>query len=147
MGLRETMLELKRLVITEKLLECGGNVSACARKLEVSRTTLDRLRKELVIDVPKIRKYINRNYKYKLTLSQEQHLKELLTNGIDVRSLMIKYNVCKQLVYAVRNGRRRSDDNAKANSGRHNDISGVPTGKSRFETCIGSNGFDERRFQ
>lgn len=47
----QTLNRLKKLVITEALLECYGNVSLCARKNGIPRETLRRWMKELDIKI------------------------------------------------------------------------------------------------
>ena len=55
MGLRETMRELKRHVIVETLLECGGNITVAAKRLEVHRMGLGKMIKDLNINMSYIK--------------------------------------------------------------------------------------------
>jgi DNA-binding NtrC family response regulator len=73
MGLKETIFELKRQVVLEKILECEGNLSAAARELEVHRNTIDRLCKDLGINAKTIKYAKSLNVPTMLLEKEKQH--------------------------------------------------------------------------
>lgn len=54
----KTLEEIEVEYITHVLKICGGNVTATAKTLDISRATLNRKIKEYKIDVEKIRKRV-----------------------------------------------------------------------------------------